>query len=68
MTIEEFGKVNGLSKEVLKEVFGIAVKEDLRKDHWGRAGIPKEEVTCKGDERRGFTRGVCIKELGAHTY
>ena len=31
MTIEEFGKVNGLSKEVLKEVFGIAAKEDLRK-------------------------------------
>ncbi len=42
MTIEEFGKVNGLSKEVLKEVFGITVKEDLQKTI-GQSGIPKEE-------------------------
>jgi NAD-dependent dihydropyrimidine dehydrogenase PreA subunit len=46
MTIEEFGKVNGLSKEVLKEVFGITVKEDLQKTI-GAIGIPKEEVLSK---------------------
>jgi NAD-dependent dihydropyrimidine dehydrogenase PreA subunit len=46
MTIEEFGKVNGLSKEVLKEVFGITVKEDLQKTI-GATGIPKEEVLSK---------------------
>ena len=46
MTIEEFGKVNGLSKEVLKEVFGITVKEDLQKTI-GADGIPKEEVLSK---------------------
>ena len=46
MTIEEFGKVNGLSKEVLKEVFGITVKEDLQKTI-GQSGIPKEEVLSK---------------------
>jgi NAD-dependent dihydropyrimidine dehydrogenase PreA subunit len=46
MTIEEFGRVNGLSKEVLKEVFGITVKEDLQKTI-GATGIPKEEVLSK---------------------
>jgi NAD-dependent dihydropyrimidine dehydrogenase PreA subunit len=46
MTIEEFGKVNGLSKEVLKKVFGITVKEDLQKTI-GATGIPKEEVLSK---------------------
>jgi NAD-dependent dihydropyrimidine dehydrogenase PreA subunit len=46
MTIEEFGKVNGLSKEVLKEVFGITVKEDLQKTI-GATGIPKEEVLSR---------------------
>ena len=46
MTIEEFGKVNELSKEVLKEVFGITVKEDLQKTI-GATGIPKEEVIAK---------------------
>jgi ferredoxin len=46
MTIEEFGKVNGLSKEVLKEVFGATRKEDLQKTI-GETGIPKEEVLSK---------------------
>ena len=46
MTIEEFGKVNGLSKDVLKEVFGITVKEDLQRTI-GQSGIPKEEVLLK---------------------
>jgi len=46
MTIEEFGKVNGLSKEVLKEVFGATRKEDLQKTI-GQSGIPKEEVLVK---------------------
>jgi NAD-dependent dihydropyrimidine dehydrogenase PreA subunit len=46
MTIEEFGKVNGLSKEVLKEVFGVTAKEDLQKTI-GETGIPKEEVLVK---------------------
>jgi Pyruvate/2-oxoacid:ferredoxin oxidoreductase delta subunit len=46
MTIEEFGKVNGLSKDVLKEVFGVTVKEDLQKTI-GQSGIPKEEVLLK---------------------
>jgi ferredoxin len=46
MTIEEFGKVNGLSKEVLKEVFGATAKEDLQKTI-GATGIPKEEVLSK---------------------
>jgi NAD-dependent dihydropyrimidine dehydrogenase PreA subunit len=46
MTLEEFGKVNGLSKEVLKEVFGATKKEDLQKTI-GATGIPKEEVLSK---------------------
>jgi Pyruvate/2-oxoacid:ferredoxin oxidoreductase delta subunit len=46
MTIEEFGKVNGLSKDVLKEVFGITQKEDLQKTI-AATGIPKETVLSK---------------------
>ncbi len=46
MTIEEFGKVNGLSKEVLKEAFGITAKEDLQKTIRA-TGIPKEEVIAR---------------------
>jgi Pyruvate/2-oxoacid:ferredoxin oxidoreductase delta subunit len=46
MTIEEFGKVNGLSKEVLKGVFSITAKADLQKTI-GATGIPKEEVLSR---------------------
>ena len=46
MTITEFGKVNGLSNEVLKEVFGISKKEDLQKTIV-ETGISKEEVLSR---------------------
>lgn len=46
MTIEEFGKVNGLSKELLKEVFGLTNKEDIRKTI-KETGIGSEEILAK---------------------
>ena len=57
MTIEEFGKVNGLSKEVLKEVFGITVERGPSKDHWTDRNTERRSA-CKSYERRGFTRRV----------
>lgn len=46
MTIEEFGKVNGLSKELLKEVFGLTNKEDIQKTI-KETGIGSEEILAK---------------------
>jgi len=46
MTIEEFGKVNGLSKELIKEVFGLTKKEDIQKTIKD-SGMSNEEILAK---------------------
>lgn len=46
MTIEEFGKANGLSNEVLKEVFTIGSREDLQKTI-AATGLSSEAITSK---------------------
>ncbi len=46
MTIEEFWKVNGLSEELLKEVFGLAGKEDIQKTI-KQSGMSSEEILAK---------------------
>ncbi|HEX2965386.1 MAG TPA: 4Fe-4S binding protein [Syntrophorhabdaceae bacterium] len=46
MTIEEFGKTNGLSNELLKEVFAIAKREDLQRTI-AETGISNETIISK---------------------
>jgi NAD-dependent dihydropyrimidine dehydrogenase PreA subunit len=46
MTVEEFGKVNNLSNELLKEVFSLTDKKDLEKTI-NQTGISTEQVLAK---------------------
>lgn len=53
MTIEDFGKANNLSKELLKEVFGITGKEDLQKTIV-QTGMSIEQVLSKVKKERAL--------------
>lgn len=46
MTVEEFGRTNNLSKELLKEIFVLTDKKDLQKTI-GQTGISPEQIIAK---------------------
>ncbi len=53
MTVAEFGQKNDLSNPVLKETFGLTVKEDVKK-RLDSFGFSREEITKK------VTRGAVL--------